>query len=53
MFEYRVEVYTVRQAEAEMNRMAADAPKNLNVGNIAVFVNVPVFQMRRPWIYQI
>ena len=24
MFEYRVEVYAVRQAEAEMNRMAAD-----------------------------
>ena len=24
MFEYRVEIYAVRQAEAEMNRMAAD-----------------------------
>lgn len=24
MFEYRVEIYAVRKAEAEMNRMAAD-----------------------------
>ena len=24
MFEYRVEIYAVRQSEAEMNRMAAD-----------------------------
>lgn len=37
MFEYRVEVYAVRQAEAEMNRMAADGWRVVAVSpNIAV-----------------
>lgn len=37
MFEYRVEVYTVRQAEAEMNRMAADGWRVVAVSpNIAM-----------------
>ena len=37
MFEYRVEVYAVRQAEAEMNRMAADGWRVVAVSsNIAM-----------------
>jgi len=37
MFEYRVEIYTVRQAEAEMNRMAADGWRVVAVSpNIAM-----------------
>ena len=37
MFEYRVEVYAVRQAEAEMNRMAADGWRGVAVSpNIAM-----------------
>ena len=37
MFEYRVEVYAVRQAEAEMNRMAADGWRVIAVSpNIAM-----------------
>lgn len=37
MFEYRVEVYVVRQAEAEMNRMAADGWRVVAVSpNIAM-----------------
>ena len=31
MFEYRVEIYTVRKAEEEMNRMAADGWKVIAV----------------------
>ncbi|MBR0514989.1 MAG: DUF4177 domain-containing protein [Clostridia bacterium] len=37
MFEYRVEVYAIRQAEAEMNRMAADGWRVVAVSpNIAM-----------------
>ena len=37
MFEYRVEVYAVRQAEAEMNRMAANGWRVVAVSpNIAM-----------------
>ena len=37
MFEYRVEIYSVRQAEAEMNRMAADGWRVVAVSpNIAM-----------------
>jgi hypothetical protein len=37
VFEYRVEIYTVRQAEAEMNRMAADGWRVVAVSpNIAM-----------------
>lgn len=37
MFEYRVETYAVRQAEAEMNRMAADGWRVVAVSpNIAM-----------------
>ena len=37
MFEYRFEVYAVRQAEAEMNRMAADGWRVVAVSpNIAM-----------------
>ena len=37
MFEYRVEVYAVRHAEAEMNRMAADGWRVVAVSpNIAM-----------------
>ena len=37
MFEYKVEVYAVRQAEAEMNRMAADGWRVVAVSpNIAM-----------------
>ena len=37
MFEYWVEVYAVRQAEAEMNRMAADGWRVVAVSpNIAM-----------------
>ena len=37
MFEYRVKVYAVRQAEAEMNRMAADGWRVVAVSpNIAM-----------------
>ena len=37
MFEYRAEVYAVRQAEAEMNRMAADGWRVVAVSpNIAM-----------------
>jgi hypothetical protein len=37
VFEYRVEVYAVRQAEAEMNRMAADGWRVVAVSpNIAM-----------------
>ena len=37
MFEYRVEVYAVRQAEAEINRMAADGWRVVAVSpNIAM-----------------
>ena len=37
MFEYRVEVYAVRQAEAEMNRMATDGWRVVAVSpNIAM-----------------
>ena len=37
MFEYRVEVYAVRQAEAEMNRMAVDGWRVVAVSpNIAM-----------------
>ena len=37
MFEHRVEVYVVRQAEAEMNRMAADGWRVVAVSpNIAM-----------------
>ena len=37
MFEYRVEVYAVRQAEAEVNRMAADGWRVVTVSpNIAM-----------------
>ena len=37
MFEYKVEVYAVRQAETEMNRMAADGWRVVAVSpNIAV-----------------
>ena len=37
MFEYRIEVYAVRQAEAEMNRMAADGWRVVAVSpNIAM-----------------
>ena len=37
MFEYRVEVYAVRQAEAEMNRIAADGWRVVAVSpNIAM-----------------
>ncbi len=36
MFEYRVEIYAVRSAEAEMNRMAADGWRVIAVSpNIA------------------
>ncbi len=43
MFEYRVEVYAVRQAEAEMNRMAADGWRVVAVSpNIAMSHGVVV-----------
>ena len=43
MFEYRVEVYAVRQAEAEMNRMAADGWRVISVSpNIAMSYGVVV-----------
>ena len=36
MFEYRVEIYPIRQAETEMNRMAADGWRVIAVSpNIA------------------
>ena len=36
MYEYRVEIYGVRQAEAEMNRMAADGWRAIAVSpNVA------------------
>ena len=36
MFEYRVEIYGIRQAEAEMNRLAADGWRVIAVSpNIA------------------
>ncbi len=31
MFEYRVEIYPIRQAETEMNRMAADGWRVVSV----------------------
>ena len=31
MFEYRVEIYSVRQAEAEMNRQAAEGWRVISV----------------------
>ena len=31
MFEYRLEIYSVRKAEAEMNRMAADGWRVISV----------------------
>lgn len=37
MYEYRVEIYSVRQAEAEMNRLAAEGWRVIAVSpNIAV-----------------
>ena len=37
VFEYRVEIYSVRQAETEMNRMAADGWRVVAVSpNIAM-----------------
>ena len=48
MFEYRVEIYAVRQAEAEMNRMAADGWRVISVSpNIAMSHGIVVVFERK------
>ena len=48
MFEYRVEFYRIRQAEAEMNRMAADGWRVIAVSpNIAMGHGVVVTYERK------
>lgn len=48
MFEYRVAVYAVRSAEAEMNRMAADGWRVIAVSpNIAVSHGIVVTYERQ------
>ena len=48
MFEYRVAIYTVRQAETEMNRMAADGWRVIAVSpNIAMSHGVVVTYERK------
>ena len=48
MYEYRVEVYGVRQAEAQMNRLAADGWRVISVSpNIAVSHGIVVIFERK------
>ena len=48
MYEYRVEIYAVRSAEAEMNRMAADGWRVISVSpNIAVSHGIVVIFERQ------
>ncbi len=48
MFEYRVEIYAVRSAETEMNRMAADGWRVIAVSpNIAVSHGIVVIFERK------
>ena len=48
MYEYRVEVYGVRQAEAEMNRLAAEGWRVISVSpNIAVSHGIVVTYERQ------
>ncbi len=48
MFEYRVEIYAVRQAEREMNRLAADGWRVISASpNIAVSHGIVVIYERK------
>ncbi len=48
MFEYRVEIYAVRQSETEMNRMAADGWRVISVSpNIAMSHGIVVVFERK------
>ena len=48
MFEYRVEIYAVRQAETAMNRLAADGWRVVSVApNIAVSHGIVVIFERK------
>ena len=48
MFEYRVKICAVRQAEGEMNRMAADGWRVISVSpNIAVSHGIVVIYERK------